>query len=158
MFGVALQETDDFANDSVPFDGLMGLAQSVSLTTKPFCLNLTMSLQTLSNQKVPTPVEALASSKLIAGAITSFKISRLSDGKNDGEVTFGGLDATKFDAKSLVSFANVNKQGFWEGAATFAVGGTDLGLSNRTAILDTGNIPSSSHFATNTHIYPKVPL
>ena len=29
-FGVADEETVDFADDSVPFDGLMGLAQSVS--------------------------------------------------------------------------------------------------------------------------------
>lgn len=83
-------------------------------------------------------MEALATNKLIAGAITSFKISRLSDGTNDGEVTFGGLDATKFNANSLVTFANVNTQGFWEGNATFSVDGTDLGLNGRTAILDTG--------------------
>lgn len=30
-FGVATAETDDFADDTIPFDGLMGLAQSVSL-------------------------------------------------------------------------------------------------------------------------------
>jgi hypothetical protein len=30
-FGVATQETDDFANNATPFDGLMGLAQSVSI-------------------------------------------------------------------------------------------------------------------------------
>lgn len=29
-FGVATEETQDFSDDSVPFDGLMGLAQSVS--------------------------------------------------------------------------------------------------------------------------------
>ena len=31
-FGVALQETVDFSSNQVPFDGLMGLAQSVSPT------------------------------------------------------------------------------------------------------------------------------
>jgi hypothetical protein len=30
-FGVAQQESVDFSDDSVPFDGIMGLAQSVSL-------------------------------------------------------------------------------------------------------------------------------
>ena len=31
-FGVADSETDDFANVRVPFDGLMGLAQSVCIS------------------------------------------------------------------------------------------------------------------------------
>lgn len=31
-FGVALVESVDFSSDSTPFDGLMGLAQSVSCT------------------------------------------------------------------------------------------------------------------------------
>lgn len=86
-----------------------------------------------------TPVESLAKAGLISDAITSFKISRVADQKNDGEVTFGGLDSTKFDANSLVTFANVNTQGFWEGAmAAVTVNGQDLGLQGRTAILDTG--------------------
>ncbi|EKM57764.1 uncharacterized protein PHACADRAFT_90884 [Phanerochaete carnosa HHB-10118-sp] len=121
-FGVATVETDDFADDSVPFDGLMGLAQS-----------------TLSEQGVLTPVESLAQAGLISDAITSFKISRLADQKNDGEVTFGGLDPTKFDAATLTTFNNVNTEGFWEGAmSTVSVNGQDLGLQGRTAILDTG--------------------
>lgn len=120
-FGVALQETVDFSSNQVPFDGLMGLAQS-----------------TLSAQKTLTPVESLAQNGLIADAITSYKISRVADGKNDGEITFGGLDNTKFDSASLTTFANVNKQGFWEGAVSFSVNGADLGLKGRTAILDTG--------------------
>ncbi|KAF7976588.1 hypothetical protein HWV62_2237 [Athelia sp. TMB] len=119
-FGTANQETVQFTG--APFDGLMGLAQS-----------------TLSEQKVLTPVESLAQNGLISDAITSFKISRLADQLNDGEVTFGGLDATKFDPATLTTFANVNTQGFWEGAMpAVAVNGQDAGLAGRTAILDTG--------------------
>ncbi|CDO70870.1 hypothetical protein BN946_scf184804.g2 [Trametes cinnabarina] len=121
-FGVAAEETADFSDDSVPFDGLMGLAQS-----------------TLSEQGVPTPVEALASAGLIDEAITSYKISRLADNKNDGEITFGALDQTKFDPNTLVTFPVVSKTGFWEGAMdAVSVDGQDLGLQGRTAILDTG--------------------
>lgn len=119
-FGVALQETNDFTSSQ--FDGLMGLAKS-----------------TLSEQKTLTPVEALANAGLIKEAITSFKISRLADQKNDGEVTFGGLDASKFDQTTLVTLKNVNTQGFWEAAIDAAtVDGKDLGFTGRTAILDTG--------------------
>ncbi|KAJ7178850.1 acid protease [Mycena crocata] len=121
-FGVATQETQDFSDDSVPFDGLMGLAQS-----------------TLSQQKTATPVEALAAQGLITDAITSYKISRAADNKNDGEITFGALDTTKFDQATLTTIPNVNKQGFWEGAMdAVTVDGQDTGLAGRTAILDTG--------------------
>ncbi|EPQ52745.1 acid protease [Gloeophyllum trabeum ATCC 11539] len=121
-FGVATQETQDFSSDQVPFDGLMGLAQS-----------------TLSEQKTLTPVESLAKAGLINDAITSYKISRLADQKNDGEITFGGIDETKIDASTLTTFDNVNTQGFWEGAMdSITADGKDLGLTGRTAILDTG--------------------
>ncbi|KAI6025102.1 acid protease [Pisolithus microcarpus] len=121
-FGVAAAETPQFASSSVPFDGLMGLAQS-----------------TLSQQNVSTPVESLASNGLIPAAITSFKISRLSDQLNDGEVTFGGLDSSKFVANTLITIPNVNQQGFWEGAIdAVSINGADSGLTGRTAILDTG--------------------
>ncbi|KAI0058780.1 acid protease [Artomyces pyxidatus] len=121
-FGVANTESVDFSSDQVPFDGLMGLAQS-----------------TLSEQQTLTPVESLAKAGLIKAPITSFKISRLADQKNDGEVTFGGLDSSKFDAQTLTNIPNVNQNGFWEGAIdAVTADGQDLQLSGRTAILDTG--------------------
>ncbi|KAI9434216.1 acid protease [Lactarius indigo] len=119
-FGAALQETDDFT--TATFDGLMGLAKS-----------------TLSEQQTLTPVEALAKAGLIKDAITSYKISRLADQKDDGEITFGGLDPSKFDQATAVTLPNVNTQGFWESTIdAVTVDGNDLGLVGRTAILDTG--------------------
>lgn len=95
--------------------------------------------QTLSQQKVLTPVESLAANKLIQSPVTSFKIPRIADQLNDGEVTFGGLDATKFVANTLVTIPNVNALGFWEGAMdAITVNGANAGLTGRTAILDTG--------------------
>jgi len=121
-FGVATKESIDFSDNSTPFDGLMGLAQS-----------------TLSEQKTATPIEALAAANLVPAAITSYKISRAADNKNDGEITFGGLDETKFDAQTLVTVQNVNQQGFWEANMdAVTVDGQSTGLQGRTAILDTG--------------------
>ncbi|KAJ7510363.1 acid protease [Mycena galericulata] len=121
-FGVTTSETPDFADDSVPFDGLMGLAKSA-----------------LSEQKTATPVESLAANGLIADAITSYKISRAADNLNDGEITFGATDPTKFVASTLTTIPNVNTEGFWEGALdAVTVDGGDAGLQGRTAILDTG--------------------
>ncbi|KAH9033486.1 acid protease [Lactarius pseudohatsudake] len=59
----------------------------------------------------------------IKDAIVSYRISRLADQKNNGEITFGGLDPSKFDQTTLV---------------TTELDGNDLGLTGRTAILDTG--------------------
>jgi hypothetical protein len=76
---------------------------------------------------------------LITDSITAFKLARLDDQLNDGEVTFGALDTSKFDSATLVSLDNVNKDGFWEAAMdAVTVDGTDVGLTGRTAILDTG--------------------
>ncbi|KAL4062847.1 aspartic peptidase domain-containing protein [Scleroderma yunnanense] len=121
-FGITTAESQQFADPTAPFDGLMGLA-----------------LSTLSQQNVSTPVESLASNGLIPAAITSFKISRLADQLNDGEVTFGGLDSTKFVANSLVTIPNVSQKGFWEGSIdAISINGADSGLTGRTAVLDTG--------------------
>jgi hypothetical protein len=81
----------------------------------------------------------LASNGLISSAITSFKISHLADQLNDGEVTFGGLDSSKFDTNTLITIPNVSKLGFWEGAMdAITVNRQDSGMTGRTAILDTG--------------------
>jgi hypothetical protein len=121
-FGVANTESVQFADDSVPFDGLMGLAQS-----------------TLSEQQTLTPIESLAAANLVAAPIMGFKIPRLADNLNDGEITFGGLDTAAFDGSTLIDIPNVSTTGFWEGAMdAVSVDGNDLGLQGRTAILDTG--------------------
>lgn len=90
---------------------------------------------------------------LIKEAITSYKLSRLGDGKNDGEVTFGALNPDKFDSGSLVTFKNVNKDGFWEGNIdSFKMNGKDVNLSGkRTGILDTGTVSCSVWW--ESHMY-----
>lgn len=120
-FGVATSESIQFGANSIPFEGLMGLAKS-----------------SLSNQKVPTPIEALKASGLVSSSQIGYHLARLSDGTNDGEITFGGVDASKFVGK-LTEFPNVNLAGFWEGNLDdCSVDGVSLGLKGRTAILDTG--------------------
>jgi hypothetical protein len=52
-----------------------------------------------------------------------------------------GLDSTKFEANTLVNLPNVNTEGFWESNLDgVSVNGTDLGLTGRTTILDTGEV------------------
>ncbi|GAA5983726.1 hypothetical protein JCM11641_001730 [Rhodosporidiobolus odoratus] len=122
-FGAVTQESDDFSDPSVPFDGLMGLARS-----------------SLSSQNVPTPIERLASDGTVLSAQMGYKLGRVSDGKNDGEVTFGGVDGSKYQGE-ITQVQNVNTQGFWEASLSLVtVDNTTLFTSSamRTAILDTG--------------------
>lgn len=121
-FGVALLESENFASDQTPFDGLMGLAQSI-----------------LSQEKTLTPIESLASAGLVPDSIVGYKIPRLADNLNDGEITFGATDSSKFNSSTLVTVPNVNTEGFWEASLDSAsVNGLDTNLSGRTTILDTG--------------------
>ncbi|KAK2460904.1 hypothetical protein APHAL10511_007374 [Amanita phalloides] len=122
-FGTASIESSDFTSSFIPFDGLLGLAKS----------------QLLSRQQVPTLVEALYAAHLIPQLVTSYRIPRWVDHKDDGEVTFGGMDPTKFVARTLVTVKNQSKLGFAEVALdAIHVNGADLGWRNRTLILDTG--------------------
>jgi len=139
-FGATTIESPQFSSNKIPFDGLMGLAQS-----------------TLAQQQTLTPVEALAKAGLISDAIVSYKLGRVRDNKNNGEITFGALDSTKFDPNTLVTVANVNQQGFWEANLDdAALGGQSLGLQGRSAILDTGTtlmvIPTADAIAIHQNI------
>ena len=88
-----------------------------------------------------TPVEAMAAAKLISQPIVSYNIPRFADHKNDGEMTFGGMDPTKYDASTLVTVKNKSGLGFWEAPLDAVhVNGADLGWRNRTLILDTGTV------------------
>ncbi|KAF7355308.1 Acid protease [Mycena sanguinolenta] len=120
-FGVAHSISESFSGDSVA-DGLMGLG-------KPG----------LSNQKVPTPVQSLVNAGFISAAITSYRLPRTLDNLNNGEVTFGGLDDSRFDSSTLVTL-NATDDDFWItqlGGVT--VNGATVSLSGaRTALMDTG--------------------
>ncbi|KAK0548188.1 hypothetical protein OC846_004578 [Tilletia horrida] len=119
--GVAQQQSRDFTDPGVPFDGLMGLARSE-----------------LSNAGVPTPIDALFASGQVSAPVMGYRLGRVADGHNDGEVTFGGVDRLRFKG-NLIEVDNVSKQGFWEAAMdAVSFNGKDLGLKGRTAILDTG--------------------
>ena len=140
VFGVADVESPEFSGVNTSFDGLIGTAQSG-----------------LSNQRVPTPVEALAQANLIPEAITSYKLGRVADGSNDGEITFGALNPDKFQVNTLVTIPNVNQNGFWEAPMSASVGGQDLGLQGRTAILDTGTTLIIAPLADAEAIHSAIP-
>ncbi|KAJ7739294.1 aspartic peptidase A1 [Mycena olivaceomarginata] len=111
-FGAATSLSASFVGDKVS-DGLMGLGG-----------------KGLSNQGVPTPVQALKNAGFIDSAITSYRLPRFLDQSNVGEVTFGGVDETKFDASTLVQMKNADGGN--------GVNGGDVRINSTVAILDTG--------------------
>jgi len=138
VFGVANHESIQFKH--APFDGLMGLAQSTS-----------------SSQQTPTPVESLANAGLISAPIVSFKIPRLADNLNDGEITFGGLDETKFDPKTLVVLPSVSQM-FWEVQLDGStVNGVKIELIGQTTLLDTGSTSMTLPDADANAIHEQIP-
>ena len=103
-------------------DGVLGLSRGI-----------------LSRQGVPTVVEVLRAQNMIDQAVVGYKIPRLADQKNDGGVTFGAADLSKFQSSTLVTMPNVDPQGFWAAAIdSIEVNNQVLISQNRTALMDTG--------------------
>ena len=135
--GVASDDSSQLSK--APFDGIMGLGLQVS-SSHCVCISTTYTspVQPLSKDNISTPVQALATNNLIQHAIASFKTPRLADQLDDGEVTFGGLDATKFDPKTLVTIPNVNQRGLWEGTMdAITINDIVTSLVKPTALFDT---------------------
>ncbi|KAG8742788.1 hypothetical protein FRC10_000898 [Ceratobasidium sp. 414] len=111
-FGVATEESVDFSSNDTHFDGLVGLAQSI-----------------LANQSVPTPPESFAKAGLIHHLVQDLALDRRQERRRDHLWRHRPDQDRPFHA---------DKIGFWQVPFTPSVGGKDLGLSGRTAILDTG--------------------
>ncbi|KAJ7510367.1 acid protease [Mycena galericulata] len=138
-FGVAHRLSAEFTKDPNT-DGLMGLARS-----------------SLTALKIPTPVEELAKRGLISAAITSYRIPRRTDGIDDGEITFGGLDGNRFNHSTLVTVNSVDT-GFWVAEmGPVTVNGEDLGLVNKTALLDTGTTLMAASAEDVKTLHDKIP-
>jgi len=121
-FGVAQLETESFGLSSyTSASGILGLSKA-----------------SLSAMGVPTPAESMYSAGLIPEPIVSFKIPRESDGLNDGEITFGSLDASKYVASTLVTL-QANSEGYWiSNTEGVTVNSETIKISKTDVLFDTG--------------------
>ena len=88
-----------------------------------------------------TLLQSLYQAHLIPGPIASYRISRLADNKNDGELTLGAMDPKYYDPSTLVTKPNVNKFGFWGvDVDAVQVGKQNMHWPNRTILVDTGTV------------------
>lgn len=90
---------------------------------------------------MPTLLQSLYQAQLIPAPIASYRISRLADNKNDGELTLGALDPKYYDPSTLVTKPNVNKFGYWGvDVDAVQVGEKNMQWPNRTIVVDTGTV------------------
>ncbi|KAF8195904.1 aspartic peptidase domain-containing protein [Mycena galopus ATCC 62051] len=119
-FGVAHSISQSFSGDSIA-DGLMGFGKRAVQPGRTH------------------PDTVPSAGGFISAPIISYRLPRSIDHINNGEITFGGLDASKFDSSTLVTL-NATNSNFWEtqlGGVT--VNGATVGLSGpRIALMDTG--------------------
>jgi hypothetical protein len=87
----------------------------------------------------PQLMEVLATNKLVTAKMYGIHLSRAADGTNDGELDVGSVNKERFSGDLNWSDIVENDTGFWEISVDNAgVNGQQLGLTGRTAIVDTG--------------------
>jgi hypothetical protein len=118
-FGLANYTHDDFKHFA--FDGILGLAMSSSVTG--------------------TFLQTLKANKLLDSLMVGISLNRDSDGKNDGQVTFGGVDKAKYSGE--ITYTNVpspeKEAGEWA-IPMDGVGfnGKSVSIGSTMAYIDTG--------------------
>ena len=119
-FGIANITSDDF--DNFPMDGILGLGRS----------NVGYGFD------VPTFFEVVEDEKLLKANIFGINLGRASDDTNDGEITFGAADDSKYEG-DLNYLDTLDKGGKWQILMDdVLIDGKSASLKGRSAILDTG--------------------
>jgi cathepsin D len=119
-FGSATNTSNDFNN--YPMDGILGLGRPAS------------------NQiGMPTVMQVLDDKNLLQANILGIHLQRNSDGAKDGQITFGGIDHSKFQGSLSYTAIVSADSNLWEiPVDDVAVSGTNCKFTGRSAIIDTG--------------------
>ncbi|KAL1968814.1 hypothetical protein VTN77DRAFT_1175 [Rasamsonia byssochlamydoides] len=118
-FGLASNASNDFLN--YPMDGIFGLGRLNSSTTG-----------------VPTVMDVMAASKSLKSNIIGISLQRDSDGTKDGEITFGGVDTSKFTGDIVYTNTLSNNERWEIPVQDASVDGKACNLTGKSAIIDTG--------------------
>ena len=121
-FGLATTVSEEF--NSYPMDGILGIGRGI---------------KNGGSVGAPQMMDALISSKVISSKLYGIHMNRNKDGTLDGEMNFGEVNKDRFSGDINWSSAIDNDAGFWEiNIADAVVDGKAVGLTGRTAIIDTG--------------------
>ncbi|KAF1849590.1 acid protease [Cucurbitaria berberidis CBS 394.84] len=141
-FGLATTVSQEFR--SYPMDGILGIGRGTPPTTS-------------GSIAAPQVMDVLSTSNLIGAKLYGIHLSRAKDGKLDGELDLGAVNKDRFSGELNWLSAVDNDRGFWEVQLEDAgVDGKTLGLSGRTAIMDTGTsyilVPRDDALAMHSQI------
>lgn len=115
--GIANNTSADFT--SFPMDGILGLSQAQGST--------------------PNFLQTLVSSKQLKSNLFAVDLNRASDGTNNGEISFGAVDTSKFEGTLNYNAVATSADGEWAISMDNAgVGGDLAGITGRLAYIDTG--------------------
>lgn len=118
-FGMATNASDDFLN--YPMDGILGLGPVAS--------------DTLGGATI---MDALDKQANLKDKIIGMHLHRASDGIKDGQITFGGIDNSKFKGK--LSYTKTVSNLSWEIPLDDAgVDNKGVGFKAKSAMIDTGS-------------------
>lgn len=118
-FGLATNVSKEFK--TYPMDGILGIGRGEAKFDTPQVMDI------------------LKNNKLIGAKLYGVHLSRGKDGTADGELNLGEVNKDRFDGDLNWNDCVENETGFWEIKVEDArVNGKALGLSGRTAIMDTG--------------------
>jgi cathepsin D len=117
-FGLASNASSDFLN--YPMDGILGLGRSSS------------SIGT------PTVMDVMTENKSLKSNIIGISLQRNSDGAKDGEITFGGVDNSKFTGDIVYTNTLPNNDRWEVPVQDASVDGKACNLTGKSAIIDTG--------------------
>lgn len=116
-FGVADTTSSDF--EHFAFDGILGLAMTKGATD-----NFMGSLQ---------------EDKLLKSNVFSFDLNRAEDGSNTGELTFGGIDSSRYTGDITYTSVDSSANGEWAIMLDdMGYDGTNAGVTDKLAYIDTG--------------------
>jgi hypothetical protein len=120
-FGIATNVSDEFR--AYPMDGILGIGRGAGT----------------DGIAAPQIMDILSSDNLIGAKIYGIHLSRDQDGVLDGELNLGEVNTDRFTGDLNYIDCVDNDTGFWEVPLEDAgVDGQTVGLSGRTAIMDTG--------------------
>jgi hypothetical protein len=121
-FGLATNVSQEFR--SYPMDGILGIGRGVKVD---------------GSINAPQVMDVLSNNRLIGAKLYGIHLSRSKDALADGELNLGEVNKERFSGD--LNWSNIidNENGFWEIPIDNAgVNGKQLGITGRSAIIDTG--------------------
>jgi cathepsin D len=136
--GVVASDTVAFANYSIDLG--FGLAQTASNDFNYYPMDgiLGLGRQSSNVLGVPTVMEELDSQNLLRSNIIGIHLQRSSTGDKDGQITFGGVDKSKFDFPLSYTNSMANDSNWEIPVGDAGVDGRQCQFTGKSAIVDTG--------------------